>query len=201
MTSDDVAAWPLWTTTLRDRTAAAVGDPVLGENLAGATDRFGAKRQAALASIHDPAGLRRAARGVRDDILSRWAETLEALADRVLANGGYVHWAADGAAVNDYVVGVARRTGARTAVKSKSMVTEEVGLNEALAAVGCRAVETDLGEWIIQLAGEHPSHIIAPAVHKNRHQVADTFEARAGMTDRVTDPEALVAFARRALRA
>jgi L-lactate dehydrogenase complex protein LldF len=80
------------------------------------------------------------------------------------------------------------------------MVTEEIGLNEALEGAGMQVTETDLGEWIIQLAGEHPSHIIAPAVHKNRDQVADTFEARAGMTERVTEPTELVAFARRALR-
>ena len=95
---------------------------------------------------------------------------------------------------------MAQRIGARTVVKSKSMATEETGLNEALAAVGCDTVETDLGEWIIQLAEEHPSHIIAPAVHKNRDQVADTFQDRAGMVERVTEPTELVAFARRELR-
>src|SRR5690606_26011035 len=101
---------------------------------------------------------------------------------------------------NDYIAGVARRVGARTAVKSKSMATEETGLNEALAAVGCEPVETDLGEWIIQLAGEHPSHIIAPAVHRNRDQVADTFRTEVGRADTSTEPTDLVAFAREELR-
>jgi L-lactate dehydrogenase complex protein LldF len=118
----------------------------------------------------------------------------------VLANGGHVCWAPDGAAANAYIAGVARRIGARKAVKSKSMATEETGLNDALAAAGCTVTETDLGEWIIQLAGEHPSHIIVPAVHRNRHQIADTFEAEAGLTERVTDPEALTTFARGELR-
>jgi L-lactate dehydrogenase complex protein LldF len=95
---------------------------------------------------------------------------------------------------------VARRIGARSAVKSKSMATEETGLNEALAAVGCEVTETDLGEWIIQLAGEHPSHIIAPAVHRNRHQIADTFQAEAGLVERTTEPVELTAFARGELR-
>ena len=72
------------------------------------------------------------------------------------------------------------------------MATEETGLNEALAAVGCTVTETDLGEWIIQLAGEHPSHIIAPAVHRNRHQIADTFQAEAGLVERTTEPSELV---------
>lgn len=194
------AEWPLRSSTLRERTATAVADPVLRANVGEATDRFRTKRAKALAHLHDPDGLRRAARGVRADILSSWAETLELLADNVQANGGHVCWAPTGADANAYIASVAQRIGARTVVKSKSMATEETGLNEALAAVGCDTVETDLGEWIIQLAEEHPSHIIAPAVHKNRHQVADTFEARAGMTHRVTEPTELVAFARRELR-
>jgi len=194
------AEWPLASTHLRDRTATAVADPVLRGNVAAATDRFRSKRASALDRVHDPDGLRSAARGVRTDILSSWAETLELLADNVAANGGHVCWAPTGADANDYIASVARRIGARTVVKSKSMATEETGLNEALEAQGCETVETDLGEWIIQLAGEHPSHIIAPAMHKNREQVADTFEAEAGMTTRVTEPTELVAFARTELR-
>ena len=192
--------WPLRSSDLRERTATAVADPVLRANVGAATDRFRDKRTSALARIHDADALRSAARGMRGDILSSWAETLELLADNVLANGGHVCWAPTGDDANAYVASVARRIGARTVVKSKSMATEETGLNEALAAVGCDTVETDLGEWIIQLAEEHPSHIIAPAVHKNRDQVADTFQARAGMVERVTEPTELVAFARRELR-
>lgn len=194
------ADWPVFSTSLRDRTSTAVADPVLRSNIGHATDRFGTKREAALAAVHDPDGLRRAARGVRSQIMSRWAETLETLADNVEANGGHVHWADDGDEANRIIAAIARHSGARSVVKSKSMVTEETGLNEALAAVGCEPVETDLGEWIIQLAGEHPSHIIAPAVHKNRDQIADTFEATVGMAPRVTDPTELVAFARGQLR-
>ena len=192
--------WPLRSTHLRDRTATAVADPVLRSNVGAATDRFRDKRTSALARIHEPDGLRSAARGMRGDILAAWAENLELLADNVIANGGQVCWAPTGDDANAYIAAVAQRIGARTVVKSKSMATEETGLNEALAAVGCDTVETDLGEWIIQLAGEHPSHIIAPAVHKNRDQVADTFQDRAGMVDRVTEPTELVAFARRELR-
>jgi len=192
--------WPLRSSTLRQRTATAVADPVLRVNVGTATDRFRTKRASALDRVHDADGLRRAARGVRAGILADWADTLERLADNVQANGGHVCWASTAADANAYIAAVAQRIGARTVVKSKSMATEETGLNAALAAVGADVVETDLGEWIIQLAGEHPSHIIAPAVHKNRHQVADTFEARAGMAERVTEPTELVAFARRELR-
>ena len=192
--------WPLASTTLRERTAVAVADPVLRRNVANAVDRFGTAKAAAYDEIHEPDALRRAARGVRSGVLANWAEVLERLADNVLAAGGHVCWAADAAAANDYVAGVARRIGARRAVKSKSMATEETGLNAALAAAGCEVTETDLGEWIIQLAQEHPSHIIVPAVHRNRHQIADTFQAEAGLVERVTDPEALTAFARVELR-
>jgi L-lactate dehydrogenase complex protein LldF len=178
----------------------AVADPVLRRNIARAADRFGPARAAAYDRIHDPDALRRAARGVRGAVLADWAGVLERLADAVLAGGGHVCWAGDGAAANDYIAGVARRIGARSAVKSKSMATEETGLNEALAAVGCEVTETDLGEWIIQLAGEHPSHIIAPAVHRNRHQIADTFQAEAGLVERTTEPAELTAFARGELR-
>ena len=194
------ADWPLRSSDLRSRTATAVADPVLRGNIRNATDRFRSHRGVALDRLHDADGLRHAARAVRADVLAEWAETLETLADNVQANGGHVCWAPTADDANRYIASVARRIGARTVVKSKSMVTEETGLNDALAAAGCETVETDLGEWIIQLAEEHPSHIIAPAVHKNRHQVADTFEARADMTERVTEPTELVAFARAQLR-
>lgn len=195
-----VADWPLATSTLRRRTATAVADPVLRGNVANAVDRFRVAKAAAYDRVHEPDELRRALRGVRGDVLSRWDEVLGRLADNVLAQGGHVCWAPDAATANAYVAEVARRTGARTAVKSKSMVTEETGLNVALAAVGCAVTETDLGEWIIQLADEHPSHIIIPAVHRNRHQIADTFEAEAGLTERTTEPDELTAFARGELR-
>lgn len=192
--------WPLRTSSLRDRTAVAVADPVLRRNVAGAVDRFAAHRAEALAGVHDPDGLRQAARGVRSEVLARWSEVLSQLADNVTANGGHVHWAVTADEANDRIAAIAREAGARRAVKSKSMVTEETGLNEALARIGCEVTETDLGEWIIQLADEHPSHIIIPAVHRNRHQIADTFRAEAGMGDRTTEPEDLVAFARGELR-
>ena len=192
--------WPLWSTTLRDRTAAAVADPVLRRNVAAAVDRFAGGRVTALAGLHDADGLRSAARAVRADVIDHWADILEELADNVLARGGHVCWAADAAEARSYVVDVASRIGARTVVKSKSMVTEEISLNEALEAGGCRVTETDLGEWIIQLAAEHPSHILVPAVHRDRHQIAEVFDRRAGRPGGPADPEVLTAFARGALR-
>ncbi len=107
-------------------------------------------------------------------MVSRLPELLEQFADNVTARGGQVCWAADGAEANAYIASVAQRIGARTVVKSKSMATEETDLNEALEAIGCHVVETDLGEWIIQLARSTSRvHIIAPAVHLDRYQVAE----------------------------
>jgi L-lactate dehydrogenase complex protein LldF len=124
---------------------------------------------------------------------------LSQLADNVEARGGHVFWAADAAEANDYVTSVAKRTGTKLAVKSKSMASEEIHLNAALEAQGVEVVETDLGEWIIQLAGETPSHIIAPALHKNRRDVAELFSRIAGGD--VSDvPAELCAFARERLR-
>jgi len=111
-----------------------------------------------------------------------------------------VCWAPTAQDARSYVVDVVRRHGATRVAKSKSMATEEIDLNPALQAAGKEVVETDLGEWIIQLAGEHPSHIIAPAVHRNRDQVAETFRTEVGRVDTSTEPPDLVAFAREELR-
>ena len=129
------------------------------------------------------------------DVLARFA-------DNVVAAGGHVHWAVDAADANAYITGLARERGVRSVVKGKSMATEETALNDALEAEGIDVVETDLGEWIIQLAHQTPSHIIAPAVHLDRYQVRDILQPVAG-PDRQLDsvPEHLAAFAREQLRA
>ncbi len=189
-------------TTLRDRTAEATDDQRLRASLAKAVVRFASHRNEALGTLDDPDALRRAARRLRHEILADLPRILERFADNVVANGGFVHWSPDGADANRYIADVARRTGAKTVVKGKNMATEETGLNAALEDAGCTVVETDLGEWIIQLAHQTPSHIIAPAVHLDRYQVRDILQPLAG-PHRVLDsqPEALAAFAREQLRA
>lgn len=149
--------------------------------------------------LPEPDELRQAARAVRAEILAELPGVLARLADRFVANGGHVFWAADGAAANRYIAEVARRVGAHRIVKSKSMASEETGLNDALASAGFRVVETDLGEWIIQLAEETPSHLIAPAVHRDRHQAAAVLAGVAGHP-LDPDPARLAGFARGALR-
>ena len=135
-------------------------------------------------------------------MIARLPELLEQFADNVTAHGGHVFWAGDGTEANSYIASVAKRIGARTIVKSKSMATEETDLNEALEAAGCHVVETDLGEWIIQLAHHKPSHIIAPAVHLDRYQVAEFLQEQV-TDDRMLEaaPAPLAAFAREQLRA
>ena len=143
--------------------------------------------------------IRAAAAAIRDRALADLDLFLREFERNATARGAVVHWAGSRADVNDIVCDIARRYGVKKAVKSKSMVTEECGLNEALEAAGIEVVETDLGEYILQLAKEPPSHIVAPVVHKTRDEVSDLFEAKHG-TARKTDIAALTREAREMLR-
>ncbi len=184
---------------LRERAGRAAADPALRKALAFATDHMAVQRGLAIDRLDNFADLRRTARDVRTATLARLPDVLATLAERIEAAGGHVFFAADGAEACRYVTEVAQRHGAHRIAKAKSMVTEEIGLNRALAAAGLEVVETDLGEWIVQLTGEPPSHIIAPAVHLSRGQVAEVFRRHGGegLTD---DPATLTAFARSRLR-
>lgn len=143
--------------------------------------------------------LRERARQIKADALARLDEHLLQFEAHVIAAGGTVHWAATPEEARRYVAELGRARGVSKAVKSKSMVSEEVHLNQSLEAAGITSTETDLGEYIIQLAGERPSHIIAPALHKSRADVGRLFAERFAVpfTD---DVEALTAEARRRLR-
>ncbi len=188
-------------TTLRARTARAVEDERLGTALDRAMSRFAGGRTTAFGYVDDPEALRVAARRVRHDILVDLPRIVGGFADRAMANGTHVHWALDADDAGRYIADVARQAGARTIVKGKSMVAEEIGLNHTLEAAGMSVVETDLGEWIIQLAGHTPSHIIAPAVHLDRHQIRDILQSQADPGEILeADPEQLAGFARVRLR-
>ena len=187
--------------TLRRRTADAVADERLRTNVARAVDRFATHRLEGLGELEDPDGLRRAARAVKQQVLADLPGLLERFADEVLARGGHVCWAPSANEARGYVVDVVRRHGATRVAKSKSMATEEIDLNTALESAGAQVVETDLGEWIIQLADETPSHIIAPALHRDRHQIHDLFVDAVGAEPALgTEPTELVGFARGRLR-
>ena len=144
--------------------------------------------------------LRDRARALKREVMDHLDFYLDQFATEVERQGGHVHWALDAEEACAAMVEIARRAGAREVVKGKSMVGEEIELNEALEAAGIEAVEADLGEFIVQLAHERPAHIIAPAIHKTRGDVSDLFE-RAVDPKRAEAPEELTAVARRALRA
>jgi len=181
------------------RARGAIGDPHLQEALDLATRRFLGMRQHAFRSLADPEGLRRRAKAIKERTLAELDRHLDRLAHEIQRVGGQIHFAADGKECVEIVLRLARERGVRSVVKSKSMATEEIHLNAALEAVGITVTETDLGEWIIQLAGERPSHIIAPAIHKTTRQIAELFSAAVG-EQLPPEPEALTAAARQALR-
>ena len=169
------------------------------EALAAATARLRENRVAAWAQLPDAEAIRQRAHEIRMEAIDDLDRYLDEFRSNVERLGGKVFFAATAEDACDYVVGVCRTAGAKLAAKSKSMATEEIGLNRALEAAGVRAVETDLGEYILQLAGEHPTHIIAPAIEKTAEEVA----ALLGAVERVElrpELEELTAAARRQLR-
>ena len=191
---------PLITTPLRERAAQALGDRFLHEALDIATTRFIALRRDAFGDFPEGEALRDRARAIKEATLQRLDAHLETLVANIERLGGHVHFATTAEEAREIVLDIARRTGARMAVKSKSMATEEIHLNDALQAIGVTPVETDLGEYIIQLAHERPSHIIAPAIHKTKGQVAELFSRELRRPGLPADPEVLTKIAREELR-
>jgi L-lactate dehydrogenase complex protein LldF len=183
----------------RSVAAEAMGNPVLQGALANLQQRLGQGALAAYQQLPEGPGLRNVAHALRMEAVENLDHLLGRLAAQVRAHGGHVFFADDGRAATDYCLDLVRRHGVRLAVKGKSMVTEEIALNTALQAAGVEMCETDLGEYIIQLAGEHPSHIIAPAIHKTRHEIAELFAERLHMVH-TTEPPRLTLAARQALR-
>ena len=181
---------------------AALGDTQLRRNLAHATETIRAKRAAVVAELPDWEQLRDAGAAIKADVMSRLPELLEQLETAVVARGGVVHWARDAVEANRIVVDLVRATGQREVVKVKSMTTQEIGLNQALATAGIAATETDLAELIVQLGHDKPSHILVPAIHRNRAEIREIFLREMGdaPTDLSDDPRELAMAARTHLR-
>ena len=180
----------------------AVADSQLRANLTHATHAIRAKRAGAVAELSDWEELRQAAKAIKDHTLAHLDPYLLRLETNVTRAGGHVHWAAGADEANAIVAGLVRGAGADGIVKVKSIATQETGLNEALAADGITALETDLAELIVQLGHDRPSHILVPAIHRNRAEIREIFRSQlpgapAGLTD---DPQALAAAARAHLR-
>ncbi|WP_432113341.1 lactate utilization protein B [Streptomyces sp. S1] len=168
----------------------AVGDTTLRANLRHATRTIRDKRARAVAELDDWAALREAGKRIKDETLRHLDTHLLRLEEAVTAAGGTVHWAQDAAEANRIVADLVRATGEREVVKVKSMATQEIGLNEHLEAEGIAAYETDLAELIVQLGEDRPSHILVPAIHRNRGEIRDIFRERMGSWGRPA-PEGL----------
>ena len=169
-------------------------------NVLHATRTIRAKRAQAVAEVPDWEELRDAGAAIKNRSLLTLEQLLVELEAAVTRRGGSVHWARDAAEANAVVTEVVRGEGVTGVVKVKSLTTDEIGLNEALAAAGIHALETDLAELIVQLAGERPSHLLVPAIHKNRTEIRDLFRERLGLSELTDDPGELTGAARAFLR-
>jgi L-lactate dehydrogenase complex protein LldF len=185
----------------------ALGDAHLQTALGRLRQGFVAGRAAAVARFPEFEAMRDAARDIRDHTLANLDAYLETFEANVVAAGGEVHWCRDADAARATILAILRAANAKTLAKGKSMVGEEIELNEFLEKNGVRPIETDLGEYIIQLRKEKPSHLIAPATHVSKEQIAAAFRAHHGSygaakgIDRPLDePDALLAEARAVLR-
>ncbi len=181
----------------------ALKDAPLQESLHLLATGFPPRRQEAVDALPEFEALRERARELKNHTLNHLDHYLELFEKNCRALGGQVHWCANGEDARQAVLEICRAAGAKTVTKGKSMVAEEVGLNPFLERHGVTPVETDLGEYIIQLADEPPSHVIAPALHKTKDQVSDLFlehHRQYGKTERQTEPDKMINEAREALR-
>jgi L-lactate dehydrogenase complex protein LldF len=179
--------------------AAALKDEKVQRNLLGLYDGFHQARQRAAEATPNWEEMRDRARAIKVHTIENLDYYLEMVEANVTRAGGKVFFATDAGAASRYILDLARARGVRMVIKGKSMLSEEMGLNQQLADAGIQAVETDLGEYIIQMAGETPYHIIAPAIHKSREEIADLLHDELGVP-RYDKPEDLAGAARRALR-
>ena len=170
-----------------------------GDAIAENTRGFNQGRYDSVADLADYEELRDEARAIKEDAIERLPELVAELTETVEANGGTVYVAEDAADANRYIADVCEGVGADRAVKSKSMTSEEIEVNEHLEARGVDVVETDLGEWVLQVADETPSHIVAPAIHRSRESIADLFNERFDPEDPLETAEELTMFAREQL--
>ena len=184
------------------RIDSALADARLRQALALTTGRLAGGRAGAFGALPDAEACRDEARRARAAAVARLDSHLDQFARAAEARGCTIHWAETAADARRIITGIARERGIRLAVKSKSMATEEIELNEALEHAGVRVVETDLGEFVVQLGGDRPSHIITPIIHRSRRDVAALFQEKLGATPAdVADIPAMTALARRVLRA
>src|SRR5829696_4575302 len=188
------------TPTFEESAKASLSDSQLRRNLGKATQTIRRKRAVAVGEMPDWEELREAGRALKERVLRHLDEYLLQLEDSVTRAGGKVHWARNADEANKIIAGMAKDHGSEEVVKVKSIATDETKLNEYLQREGIRAFETDLAELIIQLAGETSSHILVPAIHKNRAEIRELFLRRLGAHDLSDEPADLTNAARLYLR-
>ena len=184
----------------KQRSLGVLNDPAQRKNFRGAMDFLQSKRMGQFPDKEELESLRELGAAIRRYSLAHLPSLLEQLERNLTAQGVQVHWAQTPAEANDIALTIARRTGAKSIVKGKSMVSEEIGFNHAMAEAGIEAFESDMGEYIVQLAGETPSHIIMPAIHKTRQQIAELFAREIPGVPYTDDVDGLIRIGRRVLR-
>lgn len=185
--------------TFDQNARAAIRDTQLHSAMRHLADNFAERRRVAMASVDNWEWLRERARAIKDETLLHLDRYLVQFTENAEKAGATIHWARDGKEATRIVLDLMHKRDAKNVVKAKSMATEEIHLNAALEAAGIDPVETDLGEWIIQLADETPSHIVVPAIHKTKAQIADLFVEKVGI-EQTSDVDVLTKTARRILR-
>ena len=184
----------------RERSKAVVENEFLQKSFRAAMDFLMAKRSAQFPDDEELQSLRSLGERIRQNSLDKLPTLLTQLEANLTRNGVHVHWAENADDANAIILGICQRHGAKRMVKGKSMVSEEIEFNHAAEAVGVEAIETDMGEYILQLAGEKPSHIIMPAIHKTKQQIARLFEEKLPGVSYTEDVDALIQIGRQVLR-
>jgi L-lactate dehydrogenase complex protein LldF len=184
----------------KERSREVLNDPGQRKNFRGAMDFLQAKRRTQFPDHEELAGLRELGASIRRYSLARLPQLLDQLETNLTANGVQVHWAQNGEEANAIALAIAQRVKATRIVKGKSMVSEEIEFNHAMEAAGIEAFESDMGEYIVQLAHEKPSHIIMPAIHKTKQEIAALFAKEIPGVAYTEDVDALIQIGRRVLR-
>ncbi|MBT2642718.1 iron-sulfur cluster-binding protein [Bacillus sp. ISL-41] len=183
----------------KERIQKGIKDDFMRQAVSSAQGRFRTGRITQAEELGNWEDWRNLGEEIRTHTLENLDYYLQKLSEQVSRRGGHVFFAETAEEANQYVKSIIQKKQAKKVVKAKSMVTEEIGLNKALEEVGAEVVESDLGEWILQLDEDPPSHIVTPALHKNKQQIRETFAKKKGYTGSDT-PEELAAFAREQLR-
>ncbi|KGQ45697.1 LutB/LldF family L-lactate oxidation iron-sulfur protein [Gallibacterium anatis] len=176
-----------------------LGNEIMRQAVVMAQERIGANRQKMVDDLGYWEEWREQAKEIRNHVLENLDAYLYQLSEKVTANGGHVFFAQTAEEANHYIQQLALQNNVKKVVKSKSMVTEEIGLNQVLEADGIKVIESDLGEYILQLAGDKPSHIVVPAIHRDRYQIRDILKEKLGYQGDAT-PEDMTLFIREKIR-